>query len=60
MIEAARTWPVDAGRLDAYDGRSGGGPFYRKRGFIEVGRTAYRSVPLVYFERLLDQKPSPV
>jgi GNAT superfamily N-acetyltransferase len=53
-IDAARLWPVDAVRLDAYDGRSGGGPFYRKCGFIEVGRTVYRGVPLVYFERLLD------
>jgi len=54
VIEAARTWPVGAVRLDAYDGRSGGGPFYRKCGFIEVGRAVYRSVPLIYFEWLLD------
>jgi GNAT superfamily N-acetyltransferase len=49
----AREWPVDAIRLDAYDGRSGAGPFYRKCGFTEVGRAVYRSVPLVYFELVL-------
>ena len=49
----ARGWPVDAIRLDAYDGSSGGGPFYRKCGFTEVGRAVYRGVPLVYFEFLL-------
>jgi GNAT superfamily N-acetyltransferase len=49
----AREWPVDAIRLDAYDGPSGAGPFYRKCGFTEVGHTAYRGVPLVYFECLL-------
>jgi GNAT superfamily N-acetyltransferase len=46
----ARSWPVDAIRLDAYDGPSGGGPFYKKCGFTEVGRAVYRGVPLVYFE----------
>jgi hypothetical protein len=35
-------------RVDAYDGPSGGGPFYKKCGFTEVGRTVYRGVPLVY------------
>ena len=49
----AREWPVDAIRLDAYDGPSGGGPFYKKCGFTEVGRAVYRSVPLVYFECVL-------
>jgi GNAT superfamily N-acetyltransferase len=49
----ARRWPVDAIRLDAYDGTSGGGPFYEKCGFTEVGRAVYRGVPLVYFELLL-------
>jgi GNAT superfamily N-acetyltransferase len=53
----AREWPVDAIRLDAYDGPSGGGPFYEKCGFIEVGRKVYRGVPLVYFECLLRQLP---
>jgi predicted N-acetyltransferase YhbS len=50
----AKEWPVRAMRLDAYDGPSGGGPFYAKCGFTEVGRTVYRTVPLVYFEYLLD------
>lgn len=50
----AAEWPVDAIRLDAYDGASGGGPFYTKCGFTEVGRAVYRRVPLVYFEFLID------
>jgi hypothetical protein len=41
---------LDAIRLDAYDGPSGGGPFYKKCGFTELGRAVYRGVPLVYFE----------
>jgi GNAT superfamily N-acetyltransferase len=49
----ARAWPVDAIRVDAYDGSAGAGPFYRKCGFTEVGRTVYRSVPLVYYELVL-------
>jgi GNAT superfamily N-acetyltransferase len=49
----AREWSVNAIRLDAYDGPSGGGAFYEKCGFTEVGRTAYRGVPLVYFEFIL-------
>lgn len=49
----AREWPVEAIRLDAYDGPSGGGPFYEKCGFTEVGRKLYRGVPLIYFELLL-------
>ena len=57
MIErakrVAREWPVEAIRLDAYDGPSGGGPFYRKCGFTEVGRVVYRGVPLNYFEFLV-------
>jgi GNAT superfamily N-acetyltransferase len=54
----ARKWPVDAVRLDAYDGPSGGAPFYRKCGFTEVGRTVYRGVPLVYFEFVFPGKSS--
>jgi GNAT superfamily N-acetyltransferase len=49
----AKEWPVEAIRLDAYDGPSGGGPFYEKCRFTEVGRKVYRRVPLVYFEFLL-------
>jgi GNAT superfamily N-acetyltransferase len=60
MIEwaktVARNWPVDAIRLDAYDGASGGGPFYKKCGFTEVGRAVYRGVPLVYFEFLVNPR----
>jgi GNAT superfamily N-acetyltransferase len=52
----ARDWPVDAIRLDAYDGASGGGPFYKKCGFTEVGRAVYRGVPLVYFEFLVNRR----
>jgi GNAT superfamily N-acetyltransferase len=50
---AAREWPVDAIRLDAYDGPSGGGHFYAKCGFRQVGHVVYRRVPLVYFELVL-------
>ena len=55
---AAREWPVDAIRLDAYDGPAGGGPFYAKCGFTQVGRVVYRSVPLVYFESVLGSERS--
>lgn len=47
---AAKQWPVDAIRVDAYDGESGAGPFYKKCGFREVGHAVYRGVPLAYFE----------
>jgi len=50
---AARAWPSDAIRLDAHDGAAGAGSFYAKCGFLEVGRTTYRGVPLVYFELML-------
>jgi GNAT superfamily N-acetyltransferase len=49
----ARRWPADAIRLDAFDADSGAGPFYAKCGFREVGRKAYRTVPLIYYELLL-------
>lgn len=56
LIEEAKAvvkeWPANAIRLDAYDGRSGAGPFYAKCGFREVGRAAYRKTPLVYYELL--------
>ena len=51
--ELAREWPVEAIRLDAYDGAADAGSFYRKCGFSEVGRAVYRGVPLVYFEFVL-------
>ena len=57
LLEEARVvaaaWPCDAIRLDAYDSAAGAGPFYAKCGFREVGRIAYRGVPLIYFELLL-------
>jgi GNAT superfamily N-acetyltransferase len=52
-VRIARAWPADAIRLDAYDAEAGSGPFYRKCGFTETGRTTYRSVPLVYYELVL-------
>jgi GNAT superfamily N-acetyltransferase len=49
----AGAWPADAIRLDAYDAEAGGGPFYARCGFREVGRASYRDVALIYFELLL-------
>lgn len=49
----AATWPADAIRLDAFDTVSGAGEFYAKCGFREVGRKAYRAVPLIYYELLV-------
>ena len=46
----AKEWPVDAIRLDAYDGAAGAGPFYEKCGFKKLGHRLYRGVPLVYYE----------
>ena len=36
-LEAAREWPCDAIRLDAYDAPAGAGEFYRKCGLRQVG-----------------------
>jgi GNAT superfamily N-acetyltransferase len=52
--EAARGWPADAIRLDAYDSPAGAGEFYVKCGFKERGRAVYRGDPLVYYELLLE------
>jgi len=52
-VEIARGWPADAIRLDAYDAAAGAGEFYARCGFREVGRVAYRGVPLIYYELLL-------
>ena len=52
-VAYARRWPATAIRLDAYDAQYGAGEFYRKCGFLEVGRTSYRSTPLIYFEMIL-------
>ena len=49
----AKEWPADAIRLDAYDTAAGAGDFYRKCAFREVGRTVYRTAPLIYFEKLV-------
>jgi GNAT superfamily N-acetyltransferase len=51
-MRIVRAWPADALRLDAYDAEAGAGGFYAKCGFREVGRTSYRSVPLIYYELL--------
>ncbi len=51
--DVARGWPGQAIRLDAYDAAAGASEFYARCGFREVGRVAYRGVPLVYFECLL-------
>lgn len=50
---AARAWPADAIRLDAFDAEAGAGPFYAKCGYREVGRVKYRGNPLIYFELVL-------
>ena len=52
-VAIVRAWPADAIRLDAYDAPAGAGEFYAKCGFSERGRVIYRTVPLVYYERLL-------
>ena len=50
---AARAWPADAIRLDAYDGQAGAGSFYAKCGYRQVARVTYKQNPLVYFELML-------
>jgi GNAT superfamily N-acetyltransferase len=52
-IAAARTWPADALRLDAYQGPAGAGGFYERCRFREVGRATYRGTALIYYEHLL-------
>ena len=49
-LAAARAFPADAIRLDAYDSVVGAGGFYRKCGYTAVGGKSYRGVPLLYFE----------
>jgi GNAT superfamily N-acetyltransferase len=56
LAEAERValaFPAHAIWLDAYDAPAGAAGFYAACGFREVGRRAYRDVPLVYFERRL-------
>ena len=52
-FDTAKELGADAVRLDAYDAKAGAGKFYAKCGFAERGRVVYRSVPLIYFERVL-------
>ena len=49
----ARAWPGQAIRLDAFDADAGAGDFYARCGYVERGRTVFRTAPLIYFERLL-------
>jgi GNAT superfamily N-acetyltransferase len=51
--KAARAWPAQAIRLDAFDADAGAGGFYAKCGYRETGRATFRSVPLIYYELLL-------
>jgi GNAT superfamily N-acetyltransferase len=51
--EMARDWPGHAIRLDAFDAEAGAGRFYEKCGYAERGRAVFRSVPLIYYERVL-------
>ncbi len=50
---AAKDWPADALRLDAYDAEAGAGGFYARCDFAEKGRVTYRGVPLIYYEWLM-------
>jgi GNAT superfamily N-acetyltransferase len=50
---AARAWPADAIRLDAFDAPAGAGPFYAKCGFRKVAHVTYKKDPLLYFEIVL-------
>ena len=52
---AARKWPGQSIRLDAFDADAdaGAGAFYAKSGYRETGRTVFRDVPLIYYELLL-------
>ena len=52
-IRAARAWPADAIRLDAYDHAAGAGGFYVKCGFREASRRVYFRAPIIYYELLL-------
>jgi GNAT superfamily N-acetyltransferase len=51
--DITRSWPGQAIRLDAFDAEAGAGEFYERCGYKERGRTVFRSVPLIYYERLL-------
>jgi len=49
-LRVARELKANAIRLDAYDADAGAGEFYRRCGYRQRGKKAYRGVPLVYFE----------
>ncbi len=51
--KAARAWPADAVRFDAFDSKAGAGGFYDRCGCVEKGRVTYRNAPLIYYEVLL-------
>jgi GNAT superfamily N-acetyltransferase len=51
--KAARDWPTQSIRLDAFDADAGAGGFYARCGYKEVGRATFRSVPLIYYELLV-------
>ena len=56
--EAAIRSGADAIFLDAFDAPAGAGEFYRKCGFVEIARAAYRGVQLVYFRLSLRRDTS--
>ena len=51
-LAAARAFPAEAIRLDAYDAPAGAGPFYRKCGYTPRGGKVFRGNPLLYFEQM--------
>jgi len=55
-MDRTRAWPAQAIRLDAYDADAGAGEFYRRCGYTETGRVVYRTVPLIYYELVLDAR----
>ena len=54
--QTARSRGAQALWLDAYQHEAGAGTFYMKCGFKKVGRTAFREVPLIYFEWLAEER----
>ncbi len=52
----AATMSADAIRLDAYDASAGAGGFYKRYGYVEMGRVTYRNALLVYYELLLPSR----
>ncbi len=52
--EIVRNWPGNAIRLDAFNADAGAGGFYVRCGYTEKGRAVFRGVPLIYYERLLE------